>query len=562
MASKPAWIRQRAERIYADLDEDQRRAVHGAVVLKPRVTMISGPAGAGKSKLLAMFVLLLDIGVAVPTNGARRSGQDVVDAVLPRRSCLPELEVLTTYTHWGVGMGENWDADAISEAINQGHRQKMKARAMYGKEVCALDEAAQTWLLQLDTAACVGPRVNGGFQQRFILILDGVQTPPVVEAGSAEALVSAAMDPASEMIWESRTVMDAEREGELRMYGLRRNYRAGTEKLKQLGQALRDEDFEAAFPLVVECTEVVTDHTFKDIVHDNDEAYPIADMKHGGYEGATEVYARRIGGYGAQLGAIPWHWSDQRNMRRQIRAKSRMLLKMHVYPGQLLVYEPIGGAGAVTDPFRPGGKGWYLKKGELMEVMFYDAASRQLRVRCPKLASPGRAAPCAWISDEKVWVQLDGVGAVQLAGIPARYEDIETVYSSQVSGTPDAARSDLRRVRFECAFPHCECCAVCVCWQGSQSDNVHLHIQQFKGCRNLLYTGATRAKQLLKISGLKVNDDGDDLREKMKLHPKSVLWQMKLGVGNFSAERVAEAQLEVEQARVRARDAGAGALAP
>ena len=37
----------------------------------------------------------------------------------------------------------------------------------------------------------------------------------------------------------------------------------------------------------------------------------------------------------------------------------------------------------------------------------------------------------------------------------------------------------------------------------------------------------------------------------MELHPKSVLWQMRLGVKAFSAARVAAARLEVEKEEAR-----------
>ena len=46
---------------------------------------------------------------------------------------------------------------------------------------------------------------------------------------------------------------------------------------------------------------------------------------------------------------------------------------------------------------------------------------------------------------------------------------------------------------------------------------------------------------------VRLNDGGKDLRVKMELHPKSVLWQVRLGVNVFSAERVAAAQLEVQK---------------
>ena len=92
--------------------------------------------------------------------------------------------------------------------------------------------------------------------------------------------------------------------------------------------------------------------------------------------------------------------------------------------------------------------------------------------------------------------------------------------------------------------------------QGSQRDYVHVHAGRFKGARNLLYTACTRAKTALKISGISLCDEGLDLREKMELHPKSVLWQMKLGLGGFSGERVQEAELRVAQQQVVAAQTG------
>ena len=91
-----------------------------------------------------------------------------------------------------------------------------------------------------------------------------------------------------------------------------------------------------------------------------------------------------------------------------------------------------------------------------------------------------------------------------------------------------------------------------VCAQGSQYKNVHVHMKRFKGKRNLPYTACTRAMEKLAISGVDLDDGGDSFSDLMQLHPKSVLWQVRLGIGGFSAERVAAARLEVEQARLRA----------
>ena len=88
--------------------------------------------------------------------------------------------------------------------------------------------------------------------------------------------------------------------------------------------------------------------------------------------------------------------------------------------------------------------------------------------------------------------------------------------------------------------------------QGSQYDNVHVHTKRFKGKRNLLYRACSRAAKKLKISDLDVEDGGLELRDKMELHPKSVLWQVEVGAASFPEERVRAAQLEVLQKSVRA----------
>lgn len=87
--------------------------------------------------------------------------------------------------------------------------------------------------------------------------------------------------------------------------------------------------------------------------------------------------------------------------------------------------------------------------------------------------------------------------------------------------------------------------------QGSQAKKVHVRARLFKGQRNLLYTACTRAIEKLKISGIEMTDGGLDLRNKMELHPKSVLWQARLGAGSFSAARVAAAQLEVDKLKLK-----------
>ena len=62
----------------------------------------------------------------------------------------------------------------------------------------------------------MGPNVNGGKQQRFILLMDGLQTPPVTDG---------AHDGIAEMIWEGKLFTEAEAQGELACYGLEKIYR-------------------------------------------------------------------------------------------------------------------------------------------------------------------------------------------------------------------------------------------------------------------------------------------------------------------------------------------------
>ena len=108
--------------------------------------------------------------------------------------------------------------------------------------------------------------------------------------------------------------------------------------------------------------------------------------------------------------------------------------------------------------------------------------------------------------------------------VQCRYDDIMTVYSAQ----------------------------------GSQAENVHVHAKLFKGERNLLYTACTRAMKKLKISGIALDDDGIELTTKMELHPKSVLWQVDLGVTCFSPERIDEAHRLVQRARAKAERSAGG----
>ena len=117
--------------------------------------------------------------------------------------------------------------------------------------------------------------------------------------------------------------------------------------------------------------------------------------------------------------------------------------------------------------------------------------------------------------------KIGGRDYFRMSAPPMRYDDINTVYS----------------------------------FQGSQSWRVHVHGENFRGKRNLLYTACTRAIGELYISGLELDDHGEDLREKMELHPKSILWLDRIGVKDkFSEQRLEEARLAVAQAKERARN--------
>ena len=390
--------------LYSMLDVMQRRALYGILVMGKRVTVISGPAGSGKSALIKIVVLLKAAKVAAvaPTHGARRANQEGVDGVLPRRSFKPELEVLTTYTGFGVSFGEQWDVDKVVQGIIGGDVRKGKAAALYQKEMVLCDEAAQTLYSQIDMAKEVGPRVNGGERQRFVLLMDGLQTPPVIDGDH---------DPEREMIWEGDLFCEAERDGELACFALETVYRTGNRQLLDLGVALRNEDYECAQPLIQMCVRQTMENADLDVVHDNFEIYDIAASKFAHKPGLQVVSARcEVGGPG-EADLLKW----PRDLQRAVRDESKMLLEMLVYPGQRLHYQPVGNAGVRTGNIP--GRGWFLTKGEPMDVVQYHADTRQLEVTCPAL--PGN--PKAWIPEEFVWVDLgETYGTAKLWGPPYR----------------------------------------------------------------------------------------------------------------------------------------------
>ena len=507
-AAASGVVRSKVQARYCQLDELQRRALHGILVVKKKLTCVSGPAGAGKSALLKIVSLLEEpiLAVAAPTNGAKRADQDMIDEALPRYSFKARVEAMTTFTAWGVGFKEKWDAKAVVAAIKKKDPRKAKAEEVYKKELMVCDEGAQIFFEQVDMALQVGNELrSAGPEQRFVLLMDAVQTPPVIDKDKRR------QNPGAEMIWDGAFYQKAEAAGELAEYVLENIYSTTKPKLKALAQALRTEDVETAKPLVSEFAKTPYDSTFADIVHDNSEIYDVADEKFGGMASVKAVYA-----HCENPGELPKMLSDWPSAElKEVREVTKMLVKLMVYEGQLMLYEPIGQANAKTD------SGWYLGKGELVEVQSYDDLTNQFRVRCPRL----KGQPLAWIAEEFVRVNLEGYGIKKLWGPPLRYWDIVTVYSGQ----------------------------------GSRYPKAHVRAQRFKGQRNLLYTACTRASEELRISGLVLDDGGVDLENKMELHPKSVLWQAKQGVGGYSAERIEAAKLEVRKLSSRAR---ASALAP
>ena len=504
-------VRSKVEAKYKMLDELQRRALHGILVVKKKLTVVSGPAGAGKSALLKIVSLLEEpiLAVAAPTNGAKRADQEMIDEALPRWSFKPRVEAKTTWTAWGVGFKEKWDAKAVVDAIKRKDPRKAKAEETYMKELLVCDEGAQIFFEQVDMALEVGSVVRPhGHEQRLVLLMDAVQTPPVVEKEKRRD------NPGAEMIWDGAFYRTAEAAGELAEYVLENVYSTTEPKLKALAQALRTEDVETAAPLVSEFSETPYDSTFADIVHDNSEIYDVADEKFGGVPSVKVIHARC-----ENPGVLPKMLSDWPSGElKEVREVSKMLVKLLVYEGQQMLYEPIGQANAKTD------SGWYLGKGELVELQSYNEVTNQFRVVCPRL----KGRPLAWIPEEFVRVNLPGHGSKKLWGPPLRYFDIVTVYSGQ----------------------------------GSRYAKAHVRAQRFKGQRNLLYTACTRAAKVLKISGMALDDGGVDLENKMELHPKSVLWQAKQGVGGYSPERIEAAKLEVLKLTSRKGYARAGAAKP
>ena len=241
------------------------------------------------------------------------------------------------------------------------------------------------------------------------------------------------------------------------------------------------------------------------------QMYPIAEMKHGSKPSAVTVYAKSDTMLATPRGPtnIPWDWPVY--LQRSIRDESRILLKAHYYVGQFVTYEPVGRGGAKTKPFKTGKcENWYLTKSEPLEITDLSRIEEGvIEIRCRNL----RSKPYADVELEEFFLDVAGRGSVRIQGFPFGYDDITTFYSDQ----------------------------------GSERKKVRMHCTRIKGKRNLMYTGATRATEELKIIGI---TSEADLRAKMELDPKSIVWEAEVEQDLFSMERVAEAREAVRRAQV------------
>ena len=124
----------------------------------------------------------------------------------------------------------------------------------------------------------------------------------------------------------------------------------------------------------------IADETFVDIVHEHSEWYEIAREKHGRKPGVQTVYARCKGG-GPQEQVSEWSAA----LLRAVREETKMPLEMYVYPGQKLIYEPLGSAGARTEARKVVGT-W----------------QRASRWRWSRTKSSARAMLAQWVSIQLV----------------------------------------------------------------------------------------------------------------------------------------------------------------
>ena len=115
------------------------------------------------------------------------------------------------------------------------------------------------------------------------------------------------------MLWESTLYRVAETIGQVHIYALETVHRTERPELLGLAAALRTEDADAAWPFVEAAIGQVEDCSYTQIVHDNEEVYPLAEQKYGG-PGAVMVDARsELGGPACKR---PASWTQPLNGAR------------------------------------------------------------------------------------------------------------------------------------------------------------------------------------------------------------------------------------------------------
>ena len=476
--------------VLARLDAVQVRAAYAVLVVKKQLVVISGPAGSGKSELLKLFAAVVGRArarVVAPTQGARRVCQQNIDEALPRASFKPQLEAMTTFVGFGNAWGEQWQAKQILRGLQRAEARRSKAADLYDNASLVIaDEGAQTPVEHFETADLVARERRQRDElmggMQLVVLMDAVQSGPV---GTTRVL------------WQAPFFVAAEAAGLVDVFALEKVYRTDEPRLLELFAALRAEDVERSWPLVEAALDEVAARHVTHIVHDNEEIYPIAEDVHN-VEGAVAVEARsELGG----PGGAPRHWSTDE--RRALRAEAKLLVLLYLSVGQLVEYAPVGETAATTTG------GWRLIKGEVLRVLAVNGVGADVKVTVQCVNLP--RAPSAVISEADVWVKIGG-SSVKIWALPLRYLDIVTVYSAQ----------------------------------GSQYENVHVHVGRFKLKRNLLYTAVTRAMKSVRISGIKTKLD---LQKKMELSPMTVLWQAERGGQQFSAERLEAARRDAARMR-------------
>lgn len=510
-------VRDRARFLVDRMDESQKRAAHVILVEQPALTLIEGQGGSGKSSLVELMALLMfkEIACLTPTRAAQRAlTPTIVRATAVRTgkepTWKPEVEVLTTHSGWcGGTVGQSWSSASIFKAVqSRSDKGRRNARLVYTeKQVWLLDEAAQTDFNQADVAHAVLQQMRnsrellgGSTGVRVVAMGDPLQTPPVQETPDPRGRTH---------IWEGDLVQQAKAEDKMVRMTLQGMYRTADPQLLQFLTALRREDVEtivAMYP-IFEATAFEPGEKVQELVHDRSEIYDIASIKYASIPGVQNYYARaEVAKQGNELSPQPFSWTSE--LQAEIRQTSKALLKAHLFVGVELIYQPIGKGGqARTKAFRSGrGGGWYLSRGEPLMVTSLDRLHEGvIEVRCTALTYK----PYADLKEEEMMLRVEDHGWVKIWALPIAYSEITTVYSGQ----------------------------------GSQYQNVHCHTSRFKGKRNLMYTGASRAIQKLKLSGI---ESEADMREKILEDPKSIIW-IGTSSGLFSEDQVAAAQHEVQQ---------------